>query len=109
MKELVDHSWRKQMYISTIYDAYIAILDYKFIKHLCPIHQGTFFFFWFFLVQNTFKKKKTIMPSFKFYSNFCISTAKCKKEKKKRKRNFQSQDSMQDILILKCWFKKMWL
>ena len=112
MKELVDHSWRKQMYISTIYDAYIAILDYKFIKHLCPILQGTFFFFfWFFLVQNTFKKKKTIMPSFKFYSNFCISTAKCKKEKKKKEkklpksgfyaRHFNSKMLVQENVALK--------
>ena len=70
------------------------------------------FFFWFFLVQNTFKKKKKkpLCHHLNFnHSNFCISTAKCKMGKKKRKRNFQSQDSMQDILILKRWFKKMWL
>lgn len=76
------------MYISTIYDAYIAILDYKFIKHLCPILQGTFlfFFFWFFLVQNTLKKKKkTLCHSLNLnYSNFCIPTAVCKKKTKKK-------------------------
>lgn len=43
MEQLVDHSRRKQMYISAIYDAYIAILDYKSIKHLCPILQDIFF------------------------------------------------------------------
>ena len=109
--ETADHSRSKQMYISTTYDAYIAILDYKFIKHLCPILQGTFFFFfWFFLVQNTFKKKKkkTLCHSLNLnYSNFLIPTAICKKKKKKR--NFQRQDSMQGILILKCWSKKTWL
>ena len=44
MEYLVDYRRRKHMYISATYDAYIATVHYKSIKHLSPsFMQGIFF------------------------------------------------------------------
>ena len=99
------------MYISTIYDAYIAILDYKFIKHLCPILQGTFFFFFgSFLFKILLKRKTPLCHRLNFILIFASLLLNVKRKKKKEKklpksgfyaRHFNSKMLVQENVALK--------
>lgn len=92
-EQLVDHRRRKQMYISAIYDFYIAILDYMSIKHLCPILEGIFHFCLSLLeiLVKTEKKKCLTMVHSRFLHPYYVV---CKKKNKQRQESVQFKFKM---------------